>query len=116
MAQRFREALELLPSSHGKSNGKVSVGPARTYLQELERKEKSQLNPIKDKTIKRHFSALNQYFKFLQIDGYVAYNPFLGQQFNVDPGERRKWTKDELLTLFGSEEYRKESALTTGSP
>jgi integrase len=109
MVQHFKEALELLPSSHGKTNGKVSVQPARTYQQELERKETAQLNPIKDKTIKRHFSALNQYFKFLQVNGYVAYNPFLGQQFNVDPGERRKWTKDEILTLFESKEYRKET-------
>jgi integrase len=109
MVQQFKDALELLPSSHGKTRGKVKVGPARTYLQELERKEKSKLNPIKDKTIKRHFSALNQYFKFLQVEGYIAYNPFSGQQFNIDPGERRKWTKDELLTLFGSQEYRKET-------
>ena len=109
MAQQFKEALELLPSSHGKTHGKVSVGPARTYLQELERKEKSQLNPIKEKTIKRHFSGLNQYFKWLQVESYVAHNPFSGQQFNIDPGERRKWTKDELLTLFGSEEYQTET-------
>jgi integrase len=109
MAQQFKEALELLPSSHGKTHGKVSAGPARTYLQELKRKEQSKLNPIKDKTIKRHFSALNQYFKFLQVQEYVAHNPFSGQQFNIDPGERRKWTKDELLTLFGSKEYRQET-------
>jgi integrase len=107
LVQQFKAKLELLPSSHGKTHGKVAVGPARTYLQELERKEQSKLNPIKDKTIKRHFSALNQYFKFLQTEDYIAYNPFSGQQFNIDPGERRKWTKDELLTLFGSEEYQK---------
>ena len=107
MAQQFKEALELLPSSHGKTHGKVSAGPARTYLQELKRKEQSQLNPIKDKTIKRHFSGLNQYFKWLQVEEYIAHNPFSGQQFNIDPGERRKWTKDELLTLFGSQEYQK---------
>jgi site-specific recombinase XerD len=112
MVQDFREALELLPSSHGKTNGKVSARPARTYLQELERKKTAQLKPITDKTIKRHFSALNQYFKFLQTHKCVAYNPFLGQQFNVDPGERRKWTKDELLTLFESKEYRKETKET----
>ena len=109
MVQDFREALELLPSSHGKTNGKVSARPPRTYLQELERKKTAKLKPITDKTIKRHFSALNQYFKFLQTYECVAYNPFLGQQFNVDPGERRKWTKDELLTLFESKEYREET-------
>ena len=109
MAQQFKEALELLPSSHGKTHGKASAGPARTYLEELKRKEQSQLNPIKDKTIKRHFSGLNQYFKWLQVEEYVAHNPFSGQQFNIDPGERRKWTKDELLTLFGSKEYLAET-------
>lgn len=107
MAQQFKEALELLPSSHGKTHGKVSAGPARTYLEELKRKKQFQLNPIKEKTIKRHFSGLNQYFKWLQVEEYIAHNPFSGQQFNIDPGERRKWTKDELLTLFGSKEYQK---------
>jgi hypothetical protein len=44
MVQDFREALELLPSSHGKTNGKVSARPARTYLQELERKKRLNSN------------------------------------------------------------------------
>jgi integrase len=109
MVQQFREALELLPSSHGKTHGKVKTGPARTYDQELERKKESYLNPISDKTIKRHFSALSQLFKFLQIDEYVPDNPFSGQQFNIDPGERRKWTKDELLTLVTSDQYSRET-------
>jgi hypothetical protein len=43
MVQQFREKLELLPSSHGKTHGKVKTGPARTYNQELERKKESNL-------------------------------------------------------------------------
>src|SRR5664280_1329928 len=109
MVQQFREKLELLPSSHGKTHGKVKTGPARTYNQELKRKKESNLNPIKDKTIKRHFSALSQLFKFLQTEDYVPDNPFSGQQFNIDPGERRKWIKDELLTLFESDDYLRET-------
>jgi integrase len=109
MVQQFRQALELLPSSHGKTHGKVKSGPARTYIQELKRKEQSQLHPIKDKTIKRHFSALSQLFKFLQIKEYVPDNPFSGQQFNIEPGERRKWTKYELLSLFTSDDYLGET-------
>jgi integrase len=103
MVYKFRQQLATLPRSHGKNNGKVKI--KRTVSEEIERKEKNGIASIKTKTLKRHFSALSQYFRYLQLEGIVGDNPFTSQQFRIEPMKRDTWTDVMLLELFQSAEY-----------
>ena len=105
---KFRQKLASLPFSHGKNNGKVKL--KRTIADELDRKDKRSLPAVKEKTIKRHFSALSQYFKYLVTERYIVSNPFAGQQFKLGHSIRDTWTASDLLSLFKSDEFKKKGS------
>lgn len=96
--QTFRERLATLPNSHGKTNGKVKT--KRTIEQELARKQEQDLKEITARTMKRHFSALHQYFDYLVKKEFAFENPFSGQSFTISKEEVPTWSQDALLALF----------------
>lgn len=100
-ARELRSRLLELPFSHGKSRSNPMTGPeAIAHNMALEVPKKT----ITMKTAKRHFSALSQYWEWLEATGHVDLNIFRGFSFpGTKSGKRRKrdeWSDDDLKTVF----------------
>lgn len=102
-AGEFRKLLLQLPSTFGKTGG----GVRRRALDEIKRIEGTGAECISMKTVKRHFSALNQYFGWLKERGHVSEIPSTGFKFPLGRGRsaRDDWSPEDLLTLFRSARY-----------
>ena len=126
-AGRFRELLLQMPASHGKAVGK---GPNRTAalhplsaIKKADARDKAAAAVQEEadvaaalvprlslKTVKRHFSAMQQLWKYMRRRSVVDVNPFSGFEF---PGtrstrnQRDMWSEADLLTLLRSEHMRR---------
>jgi len=111
-AGEFRALLLRLPSSHGKSTGgrgKVRPPPvhAMTAIERADERERAgkPVERLSMKTTRRHFSTMQQLWKFLLQRGHVTSNPFAGFSF---PGTKAKrslrddWAEGDLARLLRS--------------
>lgn len=104
-AARFKDLLLRLPASHGKSSVR------RTLLESVaaaDAKAKSgdAVERMSMKTVKRHFSALQQAWKWLVERGEVQANPFSGFAFpgtHSSSADRDEWSSDDLITFLSSD-------------
>ncbi|WP_342665270.1 site-specific integrase [Nisaea denitrificans] len=104
-AGRFREFLLRLPASHGKSRSNI-LEP----LEAIDRADQADrpVTRLSMKTAKRHFSAMAQYWKWLEPRGHVDKNIFAGFNFPGTKGGKKKrddWSSEDLKLFFGSEWY-----------
>jgi integrase len=96
----FQHQLRKLPKTHGKGRGPDPAPEA------ISRAEAGGLPRIAEKTVKRHFSALSQYWLFLKRSGHVDKNIFEGFEF---PGSksgrtaREDWSNEDIRKLIGSD-------------
>jgi integrase len=101
---KFRTTLRRLPSNYRKSPRDRSR-PIAEIITEADAKETPRIG---DKTVKRHFWALSQFFVFLVETGRVPKdtdNPGRGFTFNTRGSVRKQrdmWSGDELRRLFAS--------------
>lgn len=101
-AGHFREMLLKLPSSHGKARNGMHA------LEAIKLNEGLGKPTVAMKTVKRHFSAMNQYWEWLNTLGHVDNTIFTGFKF---PGAKSKkknrddWTAEDLARLFTSDWY-----------
>ncbi len=101
---KFRTKLRQLPTVYRKS-AKDKLKPLEEIITEAEAKG---LPKIGEKTVKRHFWGLSQFFVFLLETGRLprdAENPGRGFSFNTTGSardQRDMWEKQELAELFTS--------------
>jgi hypothetical protein len=101
----FLDTLRRLPKTYGKSPRDKDRGLAEIIAEaDAEGAER-----LSDKTVKRHLSALSQFFQFAMDRGHltVAVRSELveGHRFREDRGardQRDAWTPEELAKLFAS--------------
>lgn len=111
-AGEFRKLLLRLPSTFGKTGG----GVRRRALDEIKRIEGTDAETISMKTVKRHFSALNQYFGWLKERGHVGEIPTTGFKFPLGKrgrSARDDWSPEDLRTLFHSSRYTTDADRST---
>ena len=122
-AQQFRDFLLRLPQSHGKQKrgpgSKRVGGPEQIRRADARQAEVDARNAtlrdgeervpdvlrIKLKTVKRHFSAMTQYFEFLTPLGYVTRNVFAGFKYPGTKSSKKKrdeWSVEALNLLLES--------------
>lgn len=105
-ADAFRTLLLQMPSSHGKG-GKLH---AREAIEKARKDSLTKEVPLMAmKTVKRHFSALSQYWIWLNPRGGTDRNIFLGFSFpgtGSDSTKRDAWSDKDLVLLFTSAEWR----------
>jgi hypothetical protein len=102
----FRTTLRRLPATYRKS----PKDRGKSLPQIIEEADANQSPRITDKTVKRHFWALSQYFKFLMESSKLpkaANNVGQGFTFNTRKGrtarnQRDGWEGEELRRLFTS--------------
>lgn len=100
-AGTFYSAVLKLPSSHGKGG----------YLHALEaiKKNETEGKPtVMMKTLKRHFSALKQYWEYLHARGYVNEVIFSGFSFpgaKSGKSKRDDWSPEDLKRLTVAEGF-----------
>ena len=140
-AANFREQMLRLPSSHGKGEGRIPKEKRRSAKQSIALADAQQatidrknaklplgvprtraIKRITMKTLKRHFSALSQFWIWAAKRQLVprgdADNPFRGWDY---PGVTRKkksqkrlpWTGQPLVTLLTSSWFSRENRGTT---
>ncbi len=101
-AGHFRDQVLKLPASHSKDGGGTSA------LELIERNKVDRKPVLTMKTAKRHFSALNQYWKWLETRGHVDGTIFSGFSFPGTKSSRKKrddWSPEDLRRLFTSDWY-----------
>lgn len=101
-AGEFRSLLLQLPSSHGKSASK------RVDALTAIKRAKKDVQTLSMKTVKKHFSRLSQYWKFLRPRGHVDKIIFEGFEFKGAKSSKRKrdmWSNDDLKKLFSSKVF-----------
>ncbi len=111
-AAKFKDLLLKLPSSHGKSSVR------RTLMEAVDAADAKQeagqvIERMAMKTCKRHFSSMQQAWKWLLERGEVNANPFAGFSFSgaqSSPDDRNKWSDDDLLSLLQSPYMQKVAA------
>ena len=126
-AGKFRDQLLRMPASHGKSGGKgpskSAPMPALQAIEQADRRDAAAqaagkvatgLVPrLSMKTTKRHFSAMQQLWKYLRQRDVVTSNPFAGFSFpgtGASKSVRDDWSEDDLLKLLRSEHMRRVAA------
>ncbi|MFD1112639.1 site-specific integrase [Pseudoroseomonas ludipueritiae] len=108
-ASEFRQLLLRVPSNLGKS---PKDPPAPTAIERADKEEASGQPAVKRlsmTTVKRHFSSMQQYWKWLLTHDYVAANPFERWEFPRKSAARRAradWPDDDLVRLFRSPLFR----------
>ena len=107
-AGEFMELLKQIPASHGKSRVPT---PARQAIAAAAKKAATgQVVPrLMLKTVKRHFSALSQYWIWLKQRGHVDENIFSGFTFPGTKSSKKKrdiWTATDLERLLRAEWFR----------
>lgn len=118
-AGEFRALLLRLPASHGKNVGgkgklRPEPVPAMTAIERADAREKGGLAVprLSMKTTKRHFSTMQQLWKYLLQRQHVTANPFAGFAF---PGTKAKrssrddWSDADLIKLLRSPHIVREA-------
>lgn len=105
-AEDFKEKLQRLPSSHGKSRPVLDALKAIKLADERDEPRRMTL-----KTAKRHNTALNRYWDWLIFVKRIPRtpSPFLGHKFpgtRSSSGDRDAWTAEDMERLFRSSDYR----------
>jgi integrase len=102
-AWRFYDTLKKLPKHHGKSEyDEKTIEEQVAWAEEQD----SPVERLKLKTVKRHFTAVNQFWKWAKVRGHVNEIISVGFEF---PGtrsskqKRRAWPDEMLLKLFHSD-------------
>lgn len=101
---RFRATLRLLPTHYRKSPAERS----KPLTEIIAAADAQNAKRITDKTVKRHFWAVSQFFKFLAESGKLPRdfdNPGRGFTFATKGTARKQrdmWSGDELRRLFAS--------------
>jgi len=101
---RFREQLLQMPATHGKNGKVISAGEAIS----LRQRDAVAAKTMSQKTAKRHFSALSQYWKWLRVRGLVDDIIFGGFEFpGAKTSKRRRddWSPSDLRRLFEYEPW-----------
>ncbi|SMF36643.1 Site-specific recombinase XerD [Azospirillum oryzae] len=101
------DELLRLPSSHGKGAAKGKAIPARDAIARADAIEKggTAVPRVQLKTVKRHFSALLQYWKWLHQRGHVDELIWSGFDFPGTKSSKKKrdiWSPDDMKKLFSS--------------
>lgn len=102
----FLDTLRRLPKTYGKSSKRDNGRTLAEIIAEADAKAAERLT---DKTVKRHLSALSQFFRLAMDGGHVtnAQRQELveGHRFREERGARNQrdaWTSEELKALFSS--------------
>jgi integrase len=98
-AGQFRKMLLSLPTTHGK------LGQPPTIKEAIEKADKTNAKRISHKTAKRHFSAMTQYWRYLDANGYVESIIFSKFEFVTSKNKTRKifdYSDVQLRSLFTS--------------
>lgn len=104
-AGEFRGQVLQLPFSHGKSRSNPLTGP------EAVARNKALPTPqrtVTMKTAKRHFSALSQYWEWLEARGHVDQNIFHGFKFPGTKSNRKRrddWSPEDMEKVFRHEPW-----------
>lgn len=103
-AKEFRRQLLRLPASHGK-------GRYVHARQAIAKAEESCVDRMKLKTVKRYFSAINGYWKWLRDRKLIPDlpSPFAGHSFpgtKSSKSNRDDWSVRDLERLFKSADYQ----------
>ena len=131
--QSFRYTMLKMPSSHGKSGTRSEVRKSVPFSEEISRTDRKQaaidsrnkfltegepreasIPRLKMKTLKRHFSALSQFWVYAGRQGLVDRdkNLFIGWEYQgVSRKSKRKrlpWSAQNLNTLFSSDWFDQE--------
>jgi integrase len=101
----FLDTLRRLPTTYGKS----PKDKDRSLADIIEEADVKGAERLTDKTVKRHLSALSQFFQYAVDLGHLA-NSAKGDlvenhRFRLDRGardQRDAWTSGDLVALFGS--------------
>ena len=101
-AGEFRDLLLKLPKDHGKSSkDDASLRELIAWADAAP----GDVPRLMMKTVKRHFTALRQYWTFLEARGHVDDNIFAGFSFpgtSTNKRRRRSWTPEAVDKLFHS--------------
>lgn len=102
-AWRFYDTMRRMPRHHGKSEK-----DERTILEQIEwaDAQETEVERLKLKTVKRHFSSLNQLWKWARNRGQVEDVVTNGFEFpgtRSGKNKRSAWPDDMLLKLFQSD-------------
>ncbi|WP_454017668.1 DUF6538 domain-containing protein [Azospirillum sp. Marseille-Q6669] len=111
-AGEFRKLLLRLPATFGKTGG----GARKPAMDEIKRIEGTGAECLSMKTVKRHFSALNQYFGWLKERGHVSEIVTTGFKFPLGKrgrSARDDWSAEDLRILFHSSRYAPNADRTT---
>ena len=111
-AAEFRKLLLRLPATFGK----VGRGKRKSARDEIKRIEGTDAETMQMKTVKRHFSALNQLFGWLKDRGHVAEVISTGFPFPLPKGSRSardEWSAEDLHKVFHSSRYASDADRTT---
>lgn len=102
---RFLGALRRLPAVYGRSPKDKKL----TFTQIIARADEAKALRLSEKTVKRHLSALSQFFVYCVDQGYLTVSARLdmfGEHAFKTKGsaksQRDAWTPDELTKLFKS--------------
>ena len=102
---RFLGTLRRLPATYGKS----PKDKARSLAEIIARADEAKEERLSDRTVKRHLSALSQFFGFVVDQGHLsgAARAELvdGHRFRLEKGardQRDAWSSAELKALFAS--------------
>ena len=107
-ANTFREAVRQLPAIYRKA----AEDAGKSLAEIIAKADASGAPRVSEKTAKRHFWALSQFFRWLTETGRLpreAENLGRGFSFNTKGAARRQkdmWSGDELRTLFASPVWR----------
>ncbi len=101
----FLNTLRRLPGNYGKS----PKDKERLLAEIISQADATGAKRISDKTVKRHLSALSQFFKFAMDQGYIS-NALRGElvedhvfkEAKRARNQREAWTPEELTKLFAS--------------
>jgi integrase len=104
-AMTFRKTTERMPYDYGKAAIYRDLSPTEIIMKYEALPPEKRSEPLTQKTIKRHFSALSKLWSEAVSGGDVAANIFTGFKFaNVKRAadERDMWKANELSALFSS--------------
>lgn len=102
---RFLDALRRLPNTYGRS----PKDKGKTVADLIARADATNAKRLIDKTVKRHSTALSQFFRFAMDEGHISNNQRVelveGHRFREERSARSQrdaWTSEELTALFQS--------------
>ena len=115
----FLDLLRRLPIHYGKSHSDKD----RTLANIIAEADQKDAVRVSDKTVKRHLSALSQFFKFCFDKGHLTHAEWknlVGNHSFRDEGaardQRDQWLPEELVKLFGSPVWQGSHAFFRSQP